>query len=89
MHVQLIPGSPFPSPLEPGYECQDIECVQLRKRDCHYGVVKDPMECCNVCAKSPGDYCGLHTMPNSHRLDNAYTIHKHLIIIHPDNSGQI
>ena len=52
----LVPGSAATScqfPCDPASQCNGINTS-----NCEYGIVKDVCECCDVCGKPPGGYCG-------------------------------
>uniref|UniRef100_A0A4Q8K634 U118-Liphistoxin-Lth1a_1 n=1 Tax=Liphistius thaleban TaxID=1905330 RepID=A0A4Q8K634_9ARAC len=41
--------------------CRDFPCNKYpcpNTRDCEFGIVRDVCECCDTCAKGPGDQCG-------------------------------
>ena len=40
--------------------CDLDYCDPLDSKQCDYGLVKDVCNCCDVCAKGPGESCGGH-----------------------------
>ncbi|KAK8733131.1 hypothetical protein OTU49_006775 [Cherax quadricarinatus] len=39
--------------------CQaETQCPDSNTLHCYYGIVKDVCNCCDVCAKGPGEKCG-------------------------------
>ena len=38
--------------------CIGIGCSRIDRNQCPYGVVRDVLDCCELCGKGPGEYCG-------------------------------
>ena len=48
-----VSATSCPFPCNPAVQCSHIDLS-----NCEHGIVKDVCECCDVCGKGPGDFCG-------------------------------